>query len=149
MTTNTYRQRVLTTPSLDHLVNSFFNSAIGDVISSPVARKNITSPATNVSTQDDKYILEIALPGFSKADIDIALEEEVLTVSDTREESADVDQPYRLREYNYTGFKKSFKLPEDIDPDQIAASFKNGVLVITLHKREEALPQPPKKISIK
>ena len=149
MTSNAYRKKLLVTPSFDHLVNSFFNSAIGEVINSSPNKTNFTRPATNVSSQEDKYILEIALPGLSKADIDINIEEEVLTISDKREKSTDPNASYRLREFNYVGFTKSYGIPENTDLDKVSASFKNGVLTITLHKKEETLPQPPKTITIK
>jgi len=148
MTTNAYRKKLLVAPSFDHLVNSFFNSALGDVIHSS-DKKAFTQPATNVSSQEDKHILEVALPGLSKVDIDINIEEDVLTISDKSEKSIDDDSSFRLREFNYKGFSKSYRVPEDTDLDKIAASFENGVLVIALHKKEEALPQPPKKITIK
>lgn len=149
MTTNTYRKRSLATPSLDHMVSSFFNSAIRDVINSAADKKRTTRPAVNVSSREDKYILDIALPGLSKSDIDINVEEEVLTVSDKREIDTESDPSYRLREFNYAGFSKSFRIPEDIDIDNISASFKHGILTITLNKKEEALPRPPKTIAIK
>jgi len=149
MTTNTYRKKVLTTPSFDHLVNSFFNSALGDVIHTSADKKSFTRPATNISSREDKYILDVALPGLSKADIDINIEEDILTLSDKRETSPESTSSFRLREFNYAGFNKSYRLPEDVDVEKISASFKNGILTITLLKKEEALPQPPKKITIK
>jgi len=146
MTCNTSTRKVRTTPALDQLVNSFFNTAVGDLIYTPSARKHITRPATNVQALEDSFILDIALPGLSKTDVDITIENEVLTISDNR------DQPealsFRLREFNYAGFKKTFQLPEEVDTDKVSAAFDNGILSITLQKEEEAKPQPAKTINI-
>lgn len=148
MTCNTARTKVITTPSIDHAINSFFNTAIGDVLKTHPSKRHVSKPATNVIKEDDKFILEVALPGFAKPDIAINIEDEVLTVSDQRSETS-AEKKYRLREFNYTGFSKSFHLPDDIDIEKVSASFEHGILVIELGKKDEALPQAPKSIEIK
>ena len=113
-------------------------------------QKHFTNPATNVLTFDDRYELELALPGFSKEDIDIEIDNELLKIS-AREKDVDkeVKLNYRLREFNYTGFNKSFTLPDSADGQKIKANFHDGILFVTIPKKEEAIPQPSRKINIK
>jgi len=73
-----------------------------------------------------------------------------LTISDNREAKKEENAiSYRLREFNYAGFSKSFRLPEEVDTDKVTASFDNGVLSISLDKKEEALPVAPRTVEIK
>ena len=88
----------------------------------------------------------MAIPGFAKTDVDITIDNDTLTVKSTKEEGQ--EGTYRLREFNYGGFTKSFKLPEYIDSSNISAHFENGIIKIILNKKKEAVPQPPKKITI-
>lgn len=143
------RTQVNTVPHFGNFVNELFNTAVGDVIQKSEHRF-FTNPATNVITFDDRYELEVALPGFSKNDIEIEVDNDVLEIS-SKEISKD-DAPklnYRLREFNYAGFKKSFKLPESADGQKVKAKFNQGLLLITIPKKEEAIPQPSRKIDIK
>ena len=149
MNCHTTKRKVRTAPSFDHAINTFFNSALGDVIHATASKKNLSSLATNVIQLTDKYILEIAIPGFTKEDVGISIEDEVLTVSDIREQQKNIATNYRLREFNYSGFSKSYRIPEEIDQEKVAASFSDGVLTIVLTKKEEALPQAPRTIEIK
>ena len=64
------RRSVITVPRLDNFVNEFFNTAIGDVVNKSET-KHFTNPATNVVEYDDKFVLSIALPGYSKTDLTI------------------------------------------------------------------------------
>ncbi len=136
-------------PHFGNIVNEFFNTAVGDVIQKG-EKKLFTNPASNVVEYEDRFILSIALPGFSKDTIEIKIDDDVLSINDSQK-SKDKEQPsnYRLREFNYTGFSKTYKLPEEADAEQITASFEHGVLTISIPKKEEAIPQPPRKITIK
>lgn len=149
MNCHTTKRKVRTTPSFDHAFNTFFNSALGDLIHDSASKKNLSRPATNVIQLTDKYILQVALPGFAKEDVGISIEDEVLTVSDIREQPNKAATNYRLREFNYSGFSKSYKVPEEVDQEKVTASFSDGVLTIELTKKEEALPQAPRTIEIK
>ena len=134
-------------PHFGNIVNEFLNTAVGDV-AQKAERKNFTNPATNVINYDDRHVIELAIPGFAKKDVSITFEDDRLTVKSNREE-AKGGLNYRLREFNYTDFTKSFKIPETVDSESIVASFESGILTITLNKKPEATPQPPKSITIK
>jgi HSP20 family protein len=92
----------------------------------------------------------VAVPGLSKKDFHIDLEDEVLTISSDREESKeDKQQSYMRREFRYASFKRSFQLPETVDQEKIKASHDAGILTIRLPKKEEVVQKAPKQIEIK
>ena len=106
-------------------------------------------PAANVSEDDNKYTIELALPGFSKEEISIKFEEEVLTVTAGRHPKEDVKGPkYTWNEFGFKSrYERSFQLPETIDADSISAAFENGILKISLPKKE-VQPSAVKEITI-
>jgi len=134
-------------PHLGNIINEFFNTAVGDVYQKAENKKSFTNPAVNVINYDDHTTLQLAVPGFGKDHVTITLDQETLTIEGKPTEN-DHKGSYRLREFNYSGFKKSFKLPEDIDTTSIKASFDLGILTIDLFKKEEAIPQPARQIKI-
>lgn len=151
--TATHRRSVNTVPRFDNLMNEFFNTAIGDVVNKS-EKKHFTNPATNVVEHDDKFILSIALPGYSKKDLTIKVENHLLKISDQKvtPQQTDEKEPketFRLREFNYGGFSKAFKLPKTANPQKVSASVDLGILTIEIPKKKEAIPQPPREIKIK
>ena len=103
-------------------------------------RKCHWMPATNITENDQAFHLEIAVPGFSKEDIKINLEKDVLTISSEKEKNEQSDakneQVFRLREFGPRNFCRSFSLPEAVDKDAIKAEYLNGILMVTLPKKE-------------
>lgn len=102
----------------------------------------------NIKEYDNRFTVEIALPGYTKEQVAIDLEDNVLSISNVAKKE-ETEASYRLREFNFAGFKKSFQLPETVDQDKINASYQAGILILDLHKKKEAIPQPPKSIKIK
>ena len=88
------------------------------------------------------------LPGLSKSDFEINVEKDVLTVSAKVEKENEESVKYSRKEFNYNEFKRTFHLPETIDTSKIEANFNNGILTLTLAKKEEAKELPPRKIAI-
>jgi HSP20 family protein len=73
----------------------------------------------------------------------------VLTISSEKEnKKEEKDSEYMFKEFNYNSFKRSFTLPNSIDADKISANHKDGILHITIPKREEAKVKPPRQIAI-
>jgi len=108
-----------------------------------------TTPAVNVVEDGKEFRIEVAVPGLSKDNFKIDLENEVLTISsEKKEEKDDKKQNYTRKEFNYSTFKRSFQLPETIDEDQIKASHDAGILTIHLPKKEEVVEKAPKQIEI-
>lgn len=109
----------------------------------------ISHPAVNIKENDDKFELELAVPGLSKEQVNIHLDEGVLTISATTEQKEEVTESgYKRREFNYNSFKRSFHLPDTIDSASIGASYENGILLVNLPKREEAKKKPARNIAI-
>ncbi|MDF9797855.1 HSP20 family protein [Catalinimonas alkaloidigena] len=106
-------------------------------------------PATNIKEQDGSFNIEMAVPGMSKKDFHIDIENGILTVSSEREEeNKEEKKHYRRQEYNYRSFSRSFTLPESVKADDIKAKYEDGVLKLSIPKKEEAKTTPKKMISI-
>ena len=128
--------------------DDFFNDRVFNNINH-APRKN-TSPAVNIIEADNEFKIEVAVPGLSKNDFNIEVEDDVLTISSVEKEIKEEKIPnYTRREFNFSSFNRSFQLPETVDQDQIQASHKEGVLSITLVKKEEVVQDAPKQIEVK
>ncbi len=132
-------------------VNPFFN-LVNDILhtSANELEKNIVKsrPAVNVIEGKEGFRLEIAAPGLNKSDFDINVEKNVLTISAKVEKENAEKVNYSRREFNYNEFNRTFQLPKTIDTTKIDAAFNNGILTLTLAKKEEAKELPARKIEI-
>jgi HSP20 family protein len=105
-------------------------------------------PATNVTDNENESVVEMAVPGVKKNNIEISINEDILTVSGNEKTETKQDDGKTIRkEFNYNSFSRSFVLPEDADADKIESSFENGVLKITIPKTGK--PKVKKVIEIK
>lgn len=103
-------------------------------------------PKVDVIDHDDRISIEAEIPGLSKKEVSVDLEENILTISgakQSKDESSEIK--YIRKELKRSSFKRSFKLGENINQKNVNADFNNGVLLITLPKKE---PEKPKKIKI-
>ena len=109
-------------------------------------------PAMNVKETKDKVNVEVAAPGFTKKDFEITLDENVLHISAEKkkeEKEEDKDTGYFKREFSYNSFKRSLKLPVTINQDEkVKATYDNGILLISLNKKEKTKAIPTKKIEV-
>ncbi len=137
------------TPSYSNLVDHFFND---DFFNSPVSRfeRNCDIPASNVVENDDEFSIELAVSGMKKDDFSIKLDNNVLTISsENKKEDKIKEDNYIRREFSYSSFSRSFQFPEGkIDEDKIKASYKDGILTLSLPKKEEHRPQSSRMIEI-
>jgi HSP20 family protein len=100
------------------------------------------TPRVDVAETKDHYQLTAELPGFGKDDVTVQVKDGVLELSaKAAETTATPDTQWLLRERRVTGFERSFRLPRDVDGEAIAAEFRNGLLVLTLPKKEAAKPR--------
>ena len=103
-------------------------------------------PAVDVSETDPEMVVRAELPGLSQDDIDLNLQDNVLTIKgEKKKEEKKEKENFRRIERSYGSFSRSFTLPASVNQDKIQAIFKDGVLLITLPKVEEA---KPKKIAV-
>lgn len=104
-------------------------------------------PPVDLREENDKLVLEMELPGLKKDDVEISLENNVLTIKGERKfEKEEKKENFHKIERSYGKFSRSFSLPTTVKPDGIDASLKDGILTVYLPFAEEA---KPKKISIK
>jgi HSP20 family protein len=109
-----------------------------------------TVPAVNITEEEKAFTLTFAIPGKTKEDFEIEVEDDVLVVRTTTSHEDSSEGPhYTHREYHYGSFQRSFTLPDSVAGEKITAQYKEGILSIDLPKRKEALPAPKKLISIK
>ena len=103
---------------------------------------NTNAPSVDITESDDAYVLEADLPGMNDKDIDVKVENDILTISSNREEKKEENKKgYLLKERRSCSFSRSFVLPKDVDRSNIEAHFKNGVLTLNLPKSPEAKPR--------
>ena len=107
-------------------------------------------PAVNITEQKDDYLVSLAVPGLKKDDFKIDIEGNMLTISSEKEETKEEkDKKFTRKEYNYSSFSRSFSLPEEINKEKIEASYEDGVLKISLPRKEEAKKSTAKHIAVK
>jgi HSP20 family protein len=109
----------------------------------------VNMPSVNVIEGKDDFKIEVAAPGLNKEDFKIDLDNNVLTITSEKEEkNEEENQRYMRREFSYSSFKRSFSMPQSVDSSNIKANHQNGVLTITIPKKEEAKERPPRQIEI-
>lgn len=100
------------------------------------------SPAFEVKETNDEFVLKADLPGVAEGDLDIALHNNVLSISGSRQaEERKEGVSYALYERQFGSFTRSFSLPDLADGERIAAKLENGVLTLTIAKKAEAKPR--------
>lgn len=105
-------------------------------------------PQVNILETADDFRLELAAPGWRKKDFDVQVEDDQLIISAEREEPTTEGVTYLRREFRPQTFIRRFTLSDAVDTTQVKATFKNGLLVLTLAKKEEAKVQPPRKVEV-
>jgi HSP20 family protein len=133
--------------SLPNLVDEFFNHELPNSWNRNWA--NAGSPAVNIIETQNEFRIEVAVPGLNKDDFKINIENDLLTVSASKEsKSEETDETYTRREFSYNSFSRSFTLPETVANDHISAEHKDGIVHIHIPKKEEAKPKPAREIAI-
>jgi HSP20 family protein len=118
----------------------------------PLFQREMTWPATpavDVVESEKAYQITADVPGMDEKNIEVKVADGVMTIKgEKQEEKEEKRKDYHLQERSFGSFQRSFQLPETVDPDKIEASFKKGVLTVTLPKKPEA-QKPAKKIEVK
>jgi HSP20 family protein len=131
----------------------YFESFFGDSVFAPAAKVFNRLPAADIRETEKSYVLDMELPGFSEKDIEVNVDGSNLSISskledahqdgareaDTRQDGAHQDGgTWLLRERHVNSFCRSFRLPENANPEEVSAEFKNGILRMEIKKRAEA-----------
>ena len=133
------------------LFNDFFNRNMFDWGESNFSNTGTTIPAVNIRETNEAFEVEMAAPGMKKNDFKIELEGNLLTISSetsnqTEEKEGD---RYSRREFSYFSFQRSFTLAKDVlDAEKIKAKYENGILHLSIPKKEEAKQKLPRLIQI-
>jgi HSP20 family protein len=120
---------------------------LGRLLNRPAANlEGRTYPLVNVYQNDEKVIITTELPGFDPNDLNLSVQNDVLTIKGVRKPlELKEGERYHRRERLYGEFERAVRLPYRVDADKIEAHFRNGILTITLPRAEE---DKPKKIKI-
>ncbi len=121
-----------------------FESMLGRVLNGRADGAGRLAPyGVDVREDADHLYVEAELPGFKKNEVDITLENQTLTISGERRETPENEKKgeWLLNERRYTRFQRSFTLPPTVSEQSVDAKLENGVLTITLLKREESKPR--------
>lgn len=125
---------------MNRLMHEFFHGGHRD---KPTSKQSVWTPAVDLSEGDQEFTLTADLPGFSKDDVQVELKDNRLTLKGERKRETEVqEKQYRRVERVYGTFERSFKLPAVVDADKAQATFKDGVLKLTLPKAEAAKSKP-------
>lgn len=138
-------------PSLTGWLNDFFTRDIFDGTLPNFSSTRTSLPACNIRETGDNYEVEMAAPGMSKDDFKVTLDGNLLSIASEKAEQYgdNNDEKYSRREFSYQAFQRTFQLPKQvIDAEKIKAKYENGILHLTIPKREEAKQKPPKMIEI-
>jgi HSP20 family protein len=107
-------------------------------------------PAVNITENKDNYHVSLAAPGLKKDDFNIAVDGNMLTISSEKEDNKEeTDKKFTRKEYSYSSFSRSFTLPEEINKENIEATYVDGVLNISLPRKEEAKKPTAKLVAVK
>lgn len=128
----------------------FLNNELMDWNISNFSSTNTSLPAVNVKENENEFLIEVAAPGMDKEDFNIKFHNNVLTVSsEKKDEKEEKNEKFTRKEFSYQSFQRSFTVSENaVDSEKITAGYSNGILRITLPKREEVKPKPMKEIKI-
>lgn len=129
------------------LMDELFNDDL-PLVKNKDFNKGLSNPKVNILESDEAYILDMAVPGFKKNDFIIGLENEELSIAAEIKVEEDKKENYSRKEFAYASFKRTFLLPETVDDTAINASYTDGILTVSIPKKEEAKPKPARTIEI-
>jgi HSP20 family protein len=129
-------------PYFNNVFDSLFTEALNK-------NHNVTKmPAVNISEDAESYKIEVAAPGLNKEDFQINVKKDTLSLwVEKKAVEGEVKKDFNRKEFDFSSFARSFMLPETVDAEKIAAEYTNGVLYITIGKKDESL-NAPKTISV-
>ena len=143
-------------PTLPSLANDFFNRGSlfpsifdfdGDLLD--FNGGSLLIPNANIIENEKNFKIELAAPGLERKDFKVEVDNGVLTISaEKKEEKKEEDKNYRRKEFSYNSFSRAFTLPDNSLPDKVEAKYEDGILKITLPKKEITISKPVKEIKV-
>ena len=133
-------------PVFSNLWNNFLNRDIDEFY---VNSMTMRTPSVNIIEGKEDFLIEVAAPGLEKKDFTVNINHNLLTIEAKKELKSEAsEERFSRREFSYNSFKRSFTLPESIVHENIDAKYENGILHISLPKKEEAKVKPLREIAI-
>lgn len=124
--------------SLQDEVNRLFSTNLSRAFGEEGIARGAWNPSVDIYENKDQIVLEAELPGMKREDFDLSIENNVITLrGERRFEKKDESDNYHRVERSYGSFARSFTLPQTVQAEQVAAEYRNGVLRVTIPKREE------------
>ena len=125
-----------------HEMDELFHNRLASVLGGEGLQSAAWSPVVDIEESAEAYTIRAELPGLSKEKVKVTVENGALTLSGERDLERRVEtKTFHRVERSHGTFTRSFTLPDDVDPESVAANFKDGLLEIPITKREEALPK--------
>ena len=139
-----------TFPAIPMLFDDLFSRELFNWGNTNFSNTSTTVPSVNIKETTDNFEVEVAAPGMDKKDFNITLAGNLLTISSTKQlQDEQKDENYTRREFSYQSFQRSFELHKDVvDADKINARYDNGLLHLTIPKKEEVRQNAPRMIEI-
>ena len=130
-------------------INRMMAEAFRGMPQMPTAESTGWTPTVDVVTKDNDMVIRAELPGMKREDVDVSLQNGVLTISGERKvEEERKGENYLLKERRYGSFKRSMTLPEGVDESKIKANFKDGLLEVTVEGAGTQVEGGTKRIEI-
>lgn len=134
---------------------SFFDSIFDDLFlgeplpKSALGNRALKTPSANVQDNDSEWIVELVAPGWNKKDLNISVDEGILSITaEVQDNSQETEKNYARKEFQMSSFERRFQLPENANEDDIKAEYHNGILFIHIPKMESNLKKPQRQIQI-
>ncbi|GBE02008.1 MAG TPA: Hsp20/alpha crystallin family protein [Nitrospirae bacterium] len=126
---------------MDRFVERFFS----DFAVPPMVERDIFTPKVDLTEKGNEYRLTAELPGMDEKDVDVILDDDVITIKgEKKEEKEDRQKDYYYAERSYGFFQRTIPLPAEVDKDRVKATFKKGILTVELPKSEKAIREARK-----
>lgn len=128
--------------NMPQFVNEAVNACLHDFNKAVLDEPFFARPAVNVAETDTHFELEVTLPGFNKNEIFMSTEKGFLKITAEKQNLTSEQMPesnnkkYTRKEFVYNAFKRTFEIPELVNVDAIAAKYENGILYVTMPKKE-------------
>ena len=149
MTLIKFKQPVIAGNQFDRM--PYFSEMVNDFLHGWIAPEltKTTVPAVNIMENDKSFEIQLAAPGMAKEDFKIEVENEVLIISaEKKTEQEEKTDRYTRKEFGYTSFSRSFNIPEVLESENIKAIYENGILCLTLPKKQEVVTKAVKEIKV-
>lgn len=138
-------------PSFPSFTRPYFEGDLMDWNSWNFAGVDASLPAVNVQETSDEFHIDVAAPGLKKSDFKMNYENGRLTIASEKENKTEKKEKGKVtrREFNYQSFQRTFDMSEElVDAEKISARYTDGILHVSIPKREEVKPKPARSIKI-